>query len=119
MYTGNDFYCDIAIPKKVDLKIVYEDDFVLIAHKDAGIIVHDEKSKLGTLANQVATYYAQTNQNLPIVHPQMDFRTLCFCRKLVKLKELEVFMRCFPQLLHQMRKKHAHQNRPQWNLLLK
>lgn len=44
-------------------QVVYEDDLVLIVHKDAGIIVHDEKEKSGTLANQVATYYAQTNQN--------------------------------------------------------
>lgn len=56
-----DYACD-----NQSAQIVYEDDFVLIVHKDAGIIVHDEKSKLGTLANQVATYYAQTNQNLPV-----------------------------------------------------
>jgi histidine triad (HIT) family protein len=31
-YNGNDFYCDVAIPKKVDLLIEYEDDFVLCYH---------------------------------------------------------------------------------------
>jgi histidine triad (HIT) family protein len=28
-YVGNDFYCDIAIPKKVDLKIVFENENIL------------------------------------------------------------------------------------------
>jgi histidine triad (HIT) family protein len=31
-YTGNDFYCDIAIPRKIDLKVEHEDDFVLAYH---------------------------------------------------------------------------------------
>jgi histidine triad (HIT) family protein len=31
-YAGHDFYCDIAIPKKVALRIEYEDDQVLAYH---------------------------------------------------------------------------------------
>ncbi len=31
-YIGNDFYCDLAIPKKIDLQIEYEDDFILSYH---------------------------------------------------------------------------------------
>jgi histidine triad (HIT) family protein len=31
-YSGNDFYCDIAIPRKVDLKIEYESENVLAFH---------------------------------------------------------------------------------------
>lgn len=28
-YTGNDFYCDVAIPKKIDLNIVFENENIL------------------------------------------------------------------------------------------
>jgi histidine triad (HIT) family protein len=31
-YHGNDFYCDIAIPKRIALRIEYEDDDVLAYH---------------------------------------------------------------------------------------
>jgi histidine triad (HIT) family protein len=31
-YNGTDFYCDIAIPKKITLRIEYEDDDVLAYH---------------------------------------------------------------------------------------
>jgi histidine triad (HIT) family protein len=31
-YQGKDFYCDIAIPKKIELQIAYEDDVVLAYH---------------------------------------------------------------------------------------
>jgi histidine triad (HIT) family protein len=31
-YNGNDFYCDIAIPKQISLQIEYEDDDVLAYH---------------------------------------------------------------------------------------
>lgn len=31
-YSGNDFYCDLAIPKKIEIKIEYEDEFVLAYH---------------------------------------------------------------------------------------
>lgn len=32
MYLGDDFYCDVAIPKKVNLYLEYEDEFVLTHH---------------------------------------------------------------------------------------
>lgn len=48
-----DFACDTEM-----VKVIAEDEFVLVVHKDAGYIVHeDDKNKLGTLANKVATYY--------------------------------------------------------------
>jgi histidine triad (HIT) family protein len=31
-YDGTDFYCDVAIPKKIELQIEYEDDQVLAFH---------------------------------------------------------------------------------------
>ncbi len=31
-YHGNDFYCDVAIPKNIDLQIEYEDNHVLAYH---------------------------------------------------------------------------------------
>jgi histidine triad (HIT) family protein len=31
-YHGSDFYCDVAIPKKIALRIEYEDDQVLAYH---------------------------------------------------------------------------------------
>jgi histidine triad (HIT) family protein len=31
-YLGTDFYCDIAIPKRIALRIAYEDDDVLAYH---------------------------------------------------------------------------------------
>ena len=31
-YHGTDFYCDVAIPKTVELRIEYEDDHVLAYH---------------------------------------------------------------------------------------
>lgn len=53
-----DYVCDTT-----PATVVYEDDFVLIVHKPAGILIHDDKDNMGALANQVATYYAQTNQS--------------------------------------------------------
>lgn len=42
----------------IEAKVVYEDDFVLIAHKDAGVLVHDDGEKgASVLTHQVATYY--------------------------------------------------------------
>ncbi len=31
-YTGNDFYCDVAIPRKVELKVEFENENVLAYH---------------------------------------------------------------------------------------
>ena len=31
-YTGDDFYCDVAIPRAVPLEVVHEDDLVLAYH---------------------------------------------------------------------------------------
>lgn len=31
-YTGNDFYCDVAIPRKVPLEVCFENDRILAFH---------------------------------------------------------------------------------------
>lgn len=46
-----------------NLKILYEDDFLLAVDKPAGMLIHPSRSKNeGTLANFVAGYYRDTNQ---------------------------------------------------------
>ncbi|MEG0077024.1 RluA family pseudouridine synthase [Anaerorhabdus sp.] len=75
---------DYAMDKKC-AEVVYEDDLVCVVHKDAGIIVHeDDKQKTGTLANQVATYYAQQGYSIPVryIH-RLDEETqglVLFCK---------------------------------------
>ncbi len=31
-YAGNDFYCDVAIPRREPLEVVFEDEYVLAYH---------------------------------------------------------------------------------------
>lgn len=46
-----------------NLKILYEDDFLLAVDKPAGMLIHPSRSKNeGTLANFVAGYYRDTHQ---------------------------------------------------------
>ena len=46
-----------------DLTILYEDDFLLVMDKPAGMLIHPSRSCFsGTLANLVAGYYARTGQ---------------------------------------------------------
>lgn len=53
-----DFVCD-----EESCEVLYEDEFVLVVNKPAGIIIHeDDKQKHGTLNNRVARYYHQTHQ---------------------------------------------------------
>ena len=54
-------------PLDVRLKILYEDDHLLIVDKPKGMLVHpDDKTKNGTLCNVVANYYQKTNQNISV-----------------------------------------------------
>jgi histidine triad (HIT) family protein len=32
VYTGDDFYCDVALPRAVPLDVIHEDDSVLVFH---------------------------------------------------------------------------------------
>lgn len=56
-------------PLVQDLKILYEDDFVLVVDKPIGIIIHDDGNKdTITLDNLIAGYYHSTNQKHRILH---------------------------------------------------
>ena len=45
------------IEDTVSADVVYEDEFLLVVNKPAGIIVHKEKNENGALANRVAKYF--------------------------------------------------------------
>lgn len=54
-------------PDKLPLKVVYEDDLLLIVDKPAGMLVHpDSKEGTGTLANAVAYYYEQHGEGIAV-----------------------------------------------------
>ncbi|MFS1511619.1 RluA family pseudouridine synthase [Chengkuizengella sp. SCS-71B] len=51
-------------PQNIPLNIIYEDDFLLILNKQAGIIVHPTHGhKANTLANGVVYHWMQKNEN--------------------------------------------------------
>ncbi len=55
------------IPMKGKIDIVYEDDYLLIINKKAGIMVHpDSKDKSGCLVNLVANYYLEKGYNMQV-----------------------------------------------------
>lgn len=57
------------IPENIHLNIKYEDDFLLIVDKPAGMLVHPTHGEItGTLANAVMGYYEKNNINLAF-HP--------------------------------------------------
>lgn len=73
------------IPQPKDIHIIYEDDFLLIINKDAGMNVHpDQKEGIDTLCNYVAYYYQQQHLNLPVRYlHRLDFDTsglIMFCK---------------------------------------
>ncbi len=50
------------LPENLPLNIVYEDDYLLIINKPAGMIIYpDEKTKKGTIVNLVSNYYRKRN----------------------------------------------------------
>ncbi|MDI9541068.1 MAG: RluA family pseudouridine synthase [Bacillota bacterium] len=52
-----------------DIKILYEDEFLLIVDKPAGIIIHSDGNKNNiTLDSLVAGYYQSTNQKHRVLH---------------------------------------------------
>ena len=56
-------------PEWMDLSILYEDDFVLVVNKPAGMPVHPaERGGTGSLANAVAAYYESTGQAVAVRH---------------------------------------------------
>ena len=55
------------LPLDKKLKVLYEDEHLLIVDKPHGILVHpDAKDKNGTLVNIVSNYYHKTNQNISV-----------------------------------------------------
>lgn len=57
------------VPENIPLNIKYEDDFLLIADKPAGMLVHPTHGEIsGTLANAVMGYYEKNNVNIAF-HP--------------------------------------------------
>ncbi|MGI6608521.1 MAG: RluA family pseudouridine synthase [Erysipelotrichaceae bacterium] len=56
-------------PVRQPLKILYEDDFILVVDKPAGIIIHSDGNKSDiTLDNLVAGYYQSTSQKHRLLH---------------------------------------------------
>lgn len=73
--------CQTFVPEPVPFRIVYEDDYILVIDKPAGILMHPvSKERHGTLANGVAYYYAQTHQSCTY-HPmhRLDRNTSGLC----------------------------------------
>lgn len=57
------------LPYEYDIKILYEDDYLLIVNKPSGFIIYpDSKEKNGTMANIIANYYFKNGQNHTIRH---------------------------------------------------
>ena len=55
------------LPDDKKLKVLYEDENLLIVDKPIGMLVHpDSKDKCGTLVNIVSNYYHKTNQNISV-----------------------------------------------------
>lgn len=55
------------LPDDKKLKVLYEDENLLIVDKPIGMLVHpDSKDKQGTLVNIVSNYYHKTNQNISV-----------------------------------------------------
>lgn len=65
------FSCQAAqfSPEWSDLEVLYEDDFCMVVHKPAGLLVHPaDKNQGGTLANAVAAYYEASGQQIAVRH---------------------------------------------------
>lgn len=64
MYDGIDYP-----PYRYNLKVLYEDDYILAVYKPAGFIIYpEEKQKAASMANIVAYYYEKTNQDYAVRH---------------------------------------------------
>ena len=57
---------DNIVPEKIDLDILYEDEYILAVNKPAGMVVHPSANHLtNTLANGVK-YYLNINKKLEL-----------------------------------------------------
>ena len=78
-------------PNEVMADVVYEDDFVLVVHKPAGIIIHGEDCSLDTM---VACYHAFNQIEAPVRHlHRLDKET----SGLVLYSKLPLFQAYFDQ----------------------
>lgn len=59
---------DYAKTENDDVSIVYEDPFVIIANKPAGIIVHDDGNDPDTLLAKVRSHYADFSYTINQIH---------------------------------------------------
>lgn len=61
------FYDDIKYrPVRYNLKVIYEDDYILVVDKPKGVIIYD--NDITTMANYVAYYYQKTGQDVCVRH---------------------------------------------------
>lgn len=80
-----------------DLKVVYEDDFILVVDKPEKTAIYPEhKTETGTLANYVANYYLETNQFYPVrpIH-RLDVDTtglVIFCKCALLQPKLDLML---------------------------
>lgn len=59
---------DYIMPEKIDIEIIYEDEYLLAVNKPAGIVVHPSANHLsGTLANGVK-YYLNNNKKIRAIN---------------------------------------------------
>lgn len=68
-------------PEPIPLSIAYEDDYLLVVDKPAGLLMHPTAAvRQGTLANAVAYYYEQSRQHCSY-HPmhRLDKNTSGLC----------------------------------------
>jgi 23S rRNA pseudouridine1911/1915/1917 synthase len=68
-------------PDPIPIDIVYEDDYLMVVNKPAGLLMHPTtKERTGTLANAVSYYYEQTGQHCAY-HPmhRLDRNTSGLC----------------------------------------
>lgn len=60
--------CDSITPVYKDLKILYEDEVVLIIDKPIHMIIHDDSTRTETLDQIVKGYYEKSGQQCPVRH---------------------------------------------------
>ena len=82
--------------KQGDLYILYEDDYLLIINKPAGIIIHDGKDNDGALCNLVAGYYYNNgiSLNVRFAH-RIDTDTtgiIVFCKDILTISYMSHFI---------------------------
>ncbi len=62
-----DYETNTYEPSDMDIKVIYEDDMILVVNKESGIVVHPTNGvKSGTLLNAISNYQKKNNQNYKI-----------------------------------------------------